>query len=238
MSFKKAYKSYGDQAILIAWEPKIDTNILSDINQFKMKIETHLSSNIIDVVVGYHSLLVKYKERIGIFKNEVEGLEKLDKELLQIKPAENYLWEIPVCYDQKFGIDLSHIAITNKLSVSEIINLHSTPIYTVYFIGFLPGFLYLGGLNEQLVIPRKETPRLHVDERSVAIGGRQTGVYPSNSAGGWQIIGKTPISFFDVKAKRPCFAKSGDQIKFSPISPKEFNLLEYQNIKPKKIKLL
>lgn len=238
MSFEKTYKSYGDQAILVEWQPKIADAILKDMNQFKHKIEIHLKAQVLDVVMGYHSLLVKYKTPIKELRHAIESLQKIATQPLSIKPRMNYLWEIPVCCDEEFGIDLAGMAKTHQLSISEIISLHTAPVYTVYFIGFLPGFLYLGGLNERLAIPRKETPRLQVAARSVAIGGNQTGVYPSDSAGGWQIIGKTPLSFFDVKANPPCFASSGDQIKFVSITAAEFKRLEDQNITPKKLALL
>ena len=138
------------------------------------------------------------------------------------------LWKVPVCYDVELGIDLEEISHTLKLSIQEIIDLHSQAIYTVYFIGFLPGFLYLGGLDNRLEIKRKSNPRLHVDKGSVAIGGSQTGVYPQDSAGGWNIIGKTPLSFFNLDHNNPCFAKPGDKIQFVPISLEEFKCLANQ----------
>ena len=113
-----------------------------------------------------------------------------------------------------------------NLEILEIIKIHTESIYTVFFIGFLPGFLYLGGLNSKLFFDRKPNPRLNVEVGSVGIGGEQTGVYPVNSAGGWNIMGRTPINFFDLKLSNPCFAKAGDQIKFSVITKKEFLELE------------
>ena len=133
--------------------------------------------------------------------------------------------KIPVCYDTDFGIYLDEISKEKGLTKSEIIKLHSQSIYTVFFIGFLPGFLYLGGLSETLYIPRKSQPRLHVDKGSVGIGGVQTGIYPNNSPGGWNIIGKTPINLFDPKAQNPCFAQCGDQIQFYSINKAEFATL-------------
>jgi inhibitor of KinA len=109
-----------------------------------------------------------------------------------------------------------------NLEIPEIIKLHSQNPYRVYFIGFLPGFLYLGGLNKQLFFDRKSNPRLKVAQGTVAIGGEQTGVYPSESSGGWNIIGKTPLVFFNIHEDIPCFAKAGDFIKFIPIDKEEF----------------
>ena len=129
-------------------------------------------------------------------------------------------------YDLKFGIDLEEMALKSKLSIDEIRSRHAAKTYTVFFLGFLPGFLYLGGLHSDLFFDRKPTPRLKVPRGAVAIGGKQTGVYPCSSPGGWNLLGKTPIQFFDSTKKQPCFAKAGDQIKFKPISLAKFYQLE------------
>jgi inhibitor of KinA len=222
VSFKKTYKPYGRSAILIAWEAKIDAAILKDMTQFKQGVLQHISDKIIEVIIGYHSLVITYKKDISSLVDEIQALEMIYKSSINLKKTQNFIWEIPVCYDTVFGIDLQVISEKNKVEISDIIKFHSQQIYTVYFIGFLPGFLYLGGLNKQLYMPRKETPRLKVVSGSVAIGGQQTGVYPSESAGGWNIIGKTPVSFFDVHKDNPCFAKAGDRIQFLPISKETF----------------
>ena len=140
--------------------------------------------------------------------------------------VKSVLWKIPVCYDAVFGIDLEAISKEKNLSKEEIIKRHSQAIYTVYFIGFLPGFLYLGGLDESLHVPRKSTPRLQIEKGAVAIGGNQTGVYPTESPGGWNIIGNSPIEFFNPKLETPCFAKAGDKISFKPITIQEFKTIK------------
>jgi inhibitor of KinA len=131
-----------------------------------------------------------------------------------------------VCYHVNFGIDLEAISIEKKLSTEDIIKRHSQVIYTVYFIGFLPGFLYLGGLDDSIYVPRKSTPRLQIDKGAVAIGGNQTGVYPESSPGGWNIIGNSPIEFFNPKLEKPCFAKAGDRIVFKPVSMEAYNQIK------------
>mgnify|MGYP005819369923 CR=1 FL=1 len=131
------------------------------------------------------------------------------------------VWEIRVCYDLQFGIDLEAISSEKGLSIEEIIALHTENMYTVYFTGFLPGFLYLGGLNEKLSTPRKQTPRTAIPKGAVAIGGTQTGIYPQVSPGGWNIIGNTPVPMFRVNETKPCKIQAGDKIKFHPISDAE-----------------
>ena len=112
-----------------------------------------------------------------------------------------------------------------KLEKEQVVSWHSDKIYTVYFIGFLPGFLYLGGLDERLFFPRKKNPGLHVSKGAVAIGGKQTGIYPQNSPGGWCVIGQTPMSFFEVKRVCPCFVDPGDKVKFEAISISKYNAI-------------
>lgn len=225
---KVTYKPFGEKAILIEWEPKIASTILEDILQFKAKIQSTDSFVIEDVVVGYHSLTVLFKQTIENYKQVVLELKKLHVSDVDIRKEKKTLWKIPVCYDIEFGIDLEEISITTKLSIAEIIRLHTESIYQVYFIGFLPGFLYLGGLDSSIHIDRKATPRLNIAKGSVAIGGSQTGVYPMDSPGGWNIIGRTPISFFNTQYEEPCFAKSGDKIQFYSIHKQEFIDIEKQ----------
>ena len=114
--------------------------------------------------------------------------------------------------------------------LAEIIRLHTETDYIVYFIGFQPGFLYIGGLHQNLHVPRKSNPRVRVDKGSVGIGGAQTGVYPQNSSGGWNIIGKSPLNFFNMKATNPCFAKSGDRIQFVAVDIHTFYQIEREVI--------
>src|SRR5690606_28842654 len=134
---------------------------------------------------AYNSLLIVYDDVSRNFEDEVVLLKKMYAESNSKSVILSTLWKIPVCYDAVFGIDLEAISVEKKISKADIIKRHSQPIYTVFFLGFLPGFLYLGGLDEVLHLPRKSTPRLKIDKGAVAIGGHQTGVYPAESPGGW-----------------------------------------------------
>lgn len=223
MRYNLTYKPYGERSILVEWPSIIDEKIIHNINEFKDEINKKLSKLIIEVSYAYNSLLVPYKSNELIFNDEVLKLKKIYGNLANSKKSAFNIWQIPVCYDDAFGLDLEALALTKKISKKDIIDLHTEPDYTVYFIGFLPGFLYLGGLHEMLHTPRKQTPRLVVQKGAVAIGGNQTGVYPQESPGGWNIIGNSPISFFNVSKKTPCFAKSGDKIKFYSVSKKEYD---------------
>jgi inhibitor of KinA len=221
--FDLTYKSFGTSAILVEWPAKIDESILRDILACEGSIEK--DRNIQDTIIAYNSLTLRYTNAID-FDSEVSRLKGIYKAEKKSEEMSSKTWFIPVCYDQDFGLDLEEIASAKNLTINEVIKLHSSPEYLVYFIGFQPGFLYLGGLNEKLHMPRKGSPRLRVAKGSVGIGGEQTGVYPNESAGGWNILGRSPIDFFDVNKSEPCFAKPGDRIRFEPIDRAEFERIE------------
>ncbi len=130
--------------------------------------------------------------------------------------------EIPVCYGHEFGEDLEVVASAHGLTSDEVIALHSAPLYRVQMIGFAPGFAYLAGLDARIATPRRPTPRTRVPAGSVAIGGELTAVYPLDLPGGWHLIGRSPLSFFDPTAERPSLLIAGDRVRFVPITPEEF----------------
>lgn len=216
------YKIFSDTSIIIEWEPVIAKDILYDVLAFTSKIEAFYTSGI-QVTTAYNSILIVFDDFKVDLDNEIENLKQIDLHKSKKIYRNNTLWKIPVCYDDEFGIDLKEIAAEKNKSVTEIMKLHTKAVYTVFFIGFLPGFLYLGGLPEELIMPRKATPRLRIEKGAVAIGGNQTGVYPVESPGGWNIIGNSPLPFFDVTKDVPCFAKPGDAIQFYSVTKKKYD---------------
>ena len=213
--FSLTYRSFGTVAILIEWPQIISEEILTDILSFQSSIEKNPPVGLTEQVPAYASLTLFFEE-LNDFQSILKELKTLYDARIS-NQSENKTWMIPVCYEEQFGIDLQEISSTLKLSKQEIIDLHSSQPYKAHFIGFLPGFLYLGGLNNKLHCPRKETPRLEIKKGSVGIGGSQTGIYPIDSPGGWNIIGSTPTPLFDKSKTQPCFVKPGDTIKFDPI---------------------
>jgi inhibitor of KinA len=129
---------------------------------------------------------------------------------------------IPVCYAKTFAPDLEDLALQNKISQEEVIRIHTSATYRVYMIGFLPGFAYMGRVDERIVTPRRSQPRTMVPAGSVGIAGEQTGIYPFASPGGWNIIGQTPVALFDVKRKQPVLLQPGDEVTFYSITEHEF----------------
>ncbi|MGH1383130.1 5-oxoprolinase subunit PxpB [Kordia sp.] len=219
-----SYTMYGDSGILLTWEAKMAAKVLNNVLEYKEKVLSFNIKVLLDVIQSNNSLLIIYDNLKINFRTLQHLLEHLFLlEFDKIQTSARFCWEVPVCYDASFGIDLEEIAQKNKLSVTEIIKLHTASEYQVFSIGFLPGFLYLGGLDKRLHIDRKSTPRLEVKKGAVGIGGMQTGIYPKSSPGGWQILGNSPINFFDVSSENPCFAKAGDFIKFVSITLEEYH---------------
>lgn len=171
------------------------------------------------VSVIYDPLKIKGNESFKFIK------EKLEDILLNLDFSctyEEHIVEIPVCYGEEYGPDISHVAELNNITIRDVIDIHSSGRYLVYMIGFAPGFPYLGGMSEKLYTPRRKTPRTAIPQGSVGIAGMQTGIYPIETPGGWQIIGQTPLKLFDLNRKNPALLKCGDIVKFYPVSCDEY----------------
>jgi inhibitor of KinA len=220
-NFQLTYKQFGERSILIEWPSIIDKKILEDILFFKEKLKNLIVKEKVEIKSAYNSILISYYISIDNFYDKKMMLKEIYYSEMNVLSVPSKLWKIPVCYGDKFALDLEEISIEKGLPKQDIVELHFKAIYTIYFIGFLPGFLYLGGLDEALYFPRKSTPRLIIEKGAVGIGGHQTGIYPSKSSGGWNVIGNSPICFFNIANKPPCFAKTGDKIQFYPITQKK-----------------
>lgn len=222
MKLKKLkFEALGEQAILITWPEEIGKKTLAEMLSVKNLLHKNNTKVKLEVVNTFNSLLVIYKYSIENIYNEIRHLKKLISATEVNDKSKRNKFKIPVCYEEKFGLDLSEISKQKNRSVEEIISLHTASVYTLYFVGFLPGFLYLGGLDKALEIPRKKTPRLKVEKGAVGIGQKQTGIYPQKSAGGWQIIGNSPIELFDATKENPSPFSPGDEILFQAISLEE-----------------
>lgn len=177
---------------------------------------------------AYASLLVDF-DPLRISYDYVAGLvEGLAKSYQAANASEARAVSIPVCYDAEFGPDLGDVAAHAGISIDEVIRLHSSATYLVYFLGFSPGFAYMGGLLEKLHTPRLATPRAQVAAGTVGIAGSQTGVYPVDSAGGWRLIGRTPLRMFDAGANPPTRLQPGDRVKFEAIDRAAFAAIQGQ----------
>ena len=185
----------------------------------------------IETVPAYASLAVFYDTAI-IYKSYTltttafDLVKNITEQLVKnIHPAaiiQGNTINIPVYYN---GVDLETIATQHQLSVEEVIRIHTSKSYRVFMIGFLPGFAYMGKVDERIATPRHATPRINVQAGSVGIADLQTGIYPLASPGGWQLIGQTPLKIFDQQKKDPCLFSAGDMVHFNSISKEAFNKL-------------
>lgn len=240
-SYPITVKPFGERAVLVEWPNKVEEPILADILNF---MDAFKECNLPgwEMSVAYNSLtMVCNKDHLDF--DDVKRLI-LDCHAKQASPNSKriqHLWTIPVCYDLEFGIDIEEVAKTLELSLEELIHQHTSHQYVVYGIGFLPGFMYLGGLPPSLEIPRRAEPRLQVAKGSVGLAGKQTGIYPQDSPGGWNIIGSCPVTMFNPDSKEPCFVKVGDKIQFQKISKAEYELHKIEGevgiYKPEKVTL-
>lgn len=214
--YELTYKAFGADAVLIEWPQQVNVSILKDIKIFEINISNRLADYVVECIPAYASLTIIYKNVNYAFITD--SLKELYEHLENIMLKNvNYLWKLPVCYHPSFGLDLETYSEIINLGIPEIINLHTSTVYTIYFTGFLPGFLYLGGLDKRLYATRKATPLLEVPKGAVAIGGKQTGIYPQISPGGWHIIGNSPVRLFNPLNNPPSLFKAADQVQFYAI---------------------
>ncbi|WP_276166970.1 5-oxoprolinase subunit PxpB [Zobellia alginiliquefaciens] len=223
-------RPFGIHAILLEWPGRVDVAILEDILQFTQYLkECCLKNERWEIVPAYNSVTLIHREEPIDFKEIETKLLNWYKEDIKIVKRQKIVWRLPVCYDENFGIDLNEISQKSEKNIKEIIGLHTSHVYTVFGIGFLPGFTYLGGVPEELQFNRREEPRAKVLRGAVGLAGKQTGIYPQESPGGWNIIGNCPIPMFDPKAEEPCFVSVGDQVQFFKITRAEFDLYKIES---------
>ncbi len=213
---------YGECALSVRFEEKIDPLINDQVIRLYHVLSGRYSTYIKDMIPAYHTLTVLYDPLVVSFEKMQEIILKAAAEDKTDFIQERRRIEIPVCYGGQYGEDLAEACRITGLSEQEFIDLHCAGEYRVYMIGFLPGFAYLGGLDERLHLPRKKVPRTQITAGSVGIGGGQTGVYPLASPGGWNLIGRTPLRLFDPDREEPVLLRSGDLIRFIQISEKEY----------------
>ena len=222
-----------ERAVTLEFGNAIDLATHNKVMQYYAAIQSARMPGFIECVPAYTTLTL-YFDLKKIDQSELEGENAFQK-------VKNFIWtlkinsdtngftdkliEIPVCYEETFGIDLSELAMKNNLSIQDIVKLHSEIEYTVFMIGFAPGFPYMGEIDERLVCARRANPRKKVPAGSVAIAGRQTGIYPFDTPGGWQIIGRTPVDLFSITRNPASLLQAGMRVKFSPITLTEFEKL-------------
>ncbi|WP_413378407.1 5-oxoprolinase subunit PxpB [Alkalihalobacillus sp. 1P02AB] len=217
----------GDRAIRIGFGEEITLQTQQKVAVAAKVLEEANLDSVEHWIPGYTALTVLYDPLIQSYSQVKDLLVEHLKDVPKTTINHGRLITIPVCYGGNYGPDLTYVANYHQLTEREVIDLHSEPIYPIYMIGFSPGFPYLGGLNDQLQTPRLEQPREQVKAGSVGIGGKQTGVYPIQTPGGWQIIGRTPAPLFQKEKEHPSILEAGSFLKFIPIDDGEFRRLAH-----------
>ena len=215
-----------DHALTVEFSQKISEADNAKVLALRDAIEQQPFKGVLDWVPAYSSLSIYYEadckreELISYLQERIES----SKALLNDQSSREII-QIPVCYDPLLGMDQKFVCDHLQLSLEQLIEQHTGNIFRVYMIGFIPGFPYMGILPEGWQIPRKQTPALKIPADSVALAGQQTGIYPAEVPGGWQVIGRTPLKIFDALREPSCMLKAGDLVKFESISLNEFNSL-------------
>jgi inhibitor of KinA len=229
--------SSGDAAITF----NLGNYISAASNQKVVAMQQWLQHNkphgVKDIIVAFSSITItydawvvkrKYSHAVSAYAFMCEKLsEAFEKS--SIIEIDRMIKHIPVCYEEPFAYDLGFVAGEKQVSIEELVHFHTSEVYRVYMVGFLPGFPYMASVPDRITVSRKPKPRKSVAAGSVGIAGKQTGIYPLNSPGGWQIIGRTPLKLFDKNNPDKLIIKTGDLVKFHPILMKEFVRLSGTN---------
>lgn len=216
----------GEVAVIIQCGDQLSDAVQRRVMSVCALLEKSTLPAMIEWVPSYTSVTVFYDPFISSYpqlcKILLQQLNQM-KESVQYKPR---TVTIPVCYGGEWGPDLDYVASEHGLTAEDVIAIHTSGDYLVHMIGFAPGFPYLGGLSEQIATPRRATPRLRVEAGTVGIGGKQTGIYPVDTPGGWQCIGRTPLRLFWPEEDVPSLLAAGDRVRFEQITMQDYLALK------------
>lgn len=209
----------GDSALYCHFSNIVDPGVSEKILAVNSILKNKSITGVLETIPSYSGIMIYFnplainrKELISKLRQICNSTETHSSDL-QYETV-----EVPVCYRDEYGPDLDYVARRSGLSYEEVISIHSSRDYRIYMLGFTPGFPYLGGIDKRIATPRRETPRVKINAGSVGIAGEQTGIYPLDSPGGWQIVGRTPLRLFDFRNKNPFIFKPGDYIRFRPVN--------------------
>jgi inhibitor of KinA len=217
----------GDSALIVEFEERIDAAVNARAIAVADRLQNAGIAGVRDVVPTYRAVAVYFDPLRTSFEMLRSRLEKESRELVVHVDGESSPVRIPVCYGgDDLGPDLAGVAATANLTEAEVVRLHAAATYRVFMLGFIPGFAYMGLVDERIAVPRRSTPRVRVPIGSVAIAGVQTGIYPAETPGGWQLIGRTPLKPFDPSRPDPFLVKAGDAVQFFEIGRDEYERWE------------
>jgi inhibitor of KinA len=212
----------GDSAVVVEFGDRVDPALSERVLRLSARVRAAHIDGVLETVPTYRSLMVLHDPLAMPTRRLIAALESLvpggEREAKRTT-----LWHIPACYDERHAPDLAEVATRTGLSAAEIVEVHSSTVFHVYMLGFVPGFPYMGDLPAALVLPRRSDPRVKVPAGSIAIAAGQTAIYPVESPGGWHLIGATPLRLFDVRSPRPALLAPGDKVQFTRVSAAEFD---------------
>ncbi|MGI6574277.1 MAG: 5-oxoprolinase subunit PxpB [bacterium] len=218
----------GDRALVVEFGNKVSLDINKKVRALVLTLHRNPIAGVEELVPSYRSVLIYYDPlRLPLFELE-ERLGLLLADLAEGEDKKAEVTIIPVCYGGEYGPDLADVAQLTGLKEDEVIEIHTGTDYYIYMLGFTPGYPYLGGLDQRLIIPRLQNPRTRIPAGSVALAGNQTGIYPIESPGGWRLIGRTPLRLYDPNREPPVLLSAGNYVRFQAISPARYRELAKQ----------
>jgi len=216
----------GDRSLVVELGNEISPDVNRRIRDLVLAIERRRVAGVVDLVPTYRSLLVYCDPRRVSLAELQREIASLERHLGETPLPPPKVVEIPTCYGGWLGPDLEFVASHCKLTPDEVVRIHAGTDYLVYMMGFTPGFTYLGGMPERIATPRLKTPRTLIPAGSVGIAQQQTGIYPVDSPGGWQLIGRTPVRLFDPHRDPPVVVEAGDYIRFTAVDRDTYDNIE------------
>ena len=220
-----AFLSAGDTALVVQYGEVVDVSINRTVRQLAFAVRKLNIKGVVDIVPTMRSLMIHYDP---LFLSKSALIEEVTPLLSNLEELEenNKNWLIPVCYEDEFAPDINDVSKVTNTTIDEIVRQHTLLELEVFMMGFLPGFPYVGLLPEVFDLPRRIEPRVHIPPRSISVAARQTTIYTINSPGGWHLIGRTPVDFYDANRDEPILVRAGDRIKFQAIAKSEFIEIE------------
>ena len=212
----------GDHAMVVEFGSIIAENINQKVHALAGWIEEKQIEGVVELLPTFRSLMIYYDCHVVSFEQLKRKVSEFDDTKVSAGAEKKKIIKVPCCYGARFGSDLHDMEKILGIDKDEIIRIHSSVCYKIYMLGFLPGFVYLGGLDKRIEVPRLSSPRVKINPGSVGIGGNQTGVYPVASPGGWRLIGGTPLDFYDPDREKPILCNAGEYIRFVPIHIDEY----------------
>lgn len=220
----------GDRALSVEFGNEIDEHINAKLMGFIKLFEDEKIDGIEEFVPSFRAVLIHYNPKILSYARMVRLVEAILEKNVHEAVHKKRIVQIPVCYEGEYAPDIDFVAEHAGISVDKVVQIHTSKAYLIYMLGFQPGFPYLGGLDERIHTPRLASPRVKINAGSVGIGGTQTGLYPMESPGGWQIIGTTPVRCYNPDKEKAIPYLAGDYIQFVPISQDEFKTIQEQDL--------